>query len=130
MVCEIGFPVEINQFMPVPENFPCLNDWFSLVSQFIFSKKSKPVFVGLQRFLDQIGSDYKIYRPKVVVFRQYYILFFDVVAILNFSLIFHIYVDNPRLIDFIVENTLSFQYSSNSSAQKIKCFNHICKFVY
>ena len=41
-----------------------------------------------------------------------------------------IYGDNPRLNDFLVENTLSYLYNINFGALKVKCFKNVCKFVY
>ena len=48
---------------------------------------------------------------------------------LLFSYIVCIYVDNPLLNEFIVENTLSYLYNIGFSALRIKCFNNFCEFV-
>ena len=42
----------------------------------------------------------------------------------------NIYVDNPRLNDFMVENILSDLYNIDFSALRVKCFKNVCKFVY
>ena len=42
----------------------------------------------------------------------------------------NIYVDNPHLNDFLVENTLSYLYNINFSVIQIKFTKNVCKFVY
>ena len=42
----------------------------------------------------------------------------------------HIYVDNPRLNDFLVENILSDLYGIDFSALRVKCLKNVCEFVY
>ena len=36
--------------------------------------------------------------------------------------------ENPRLKDFLVENTLSYLYNINSSAVRVKSFKNVCRF--
>ena len=52
------------------------------------------------------------------------------IRILFYCIFLSSFVDNTRLNDFIVENTLSYLYNIDFRALRINCFQNDCKFIY
>ena len=101
------------------------NIFFILLASSIHSTRFiLKTFLGkVKNLLFKIGSEYKIYQLKAVVFTHYIFLdFFFRCCGYTYGEFLGIYGDNPRLNDFLVENTLSYLYNINFSALKVKCF--------
>jgi hypothetical protein len=93
----------------------------------LFPYRKLSVCLTLKNFLSKvenlllkIGNEYKIYQPKAVIFMHYNI--FIRYRWCTYSEFLSIYGDNPRLNDFLVQNTLPYLYNINFSAVRVKYF--------
>ena len=78
------------------------------------------------RIFDPFGLQYAFYTPPINSFIENSGKTF----IKSNNEFLNIYVDNPRLKNFLAKNKPSYLYNIDFSALRIKCSKNICKLVY